>query len=256
MPEGDSVHRAAAALRVLVGERVEAVSPNPRGAVTRVADAVDGLLLESVDAVGKNILLRFEGGVVVRSHLRMSGRWRIQRRDARVLGRPWLVLRGGAWAAVQSNGPVLEVLRGVPRRIGVDVLGADVGQAELLAAVRRADGRRLLGEVLLDQRLVAGIGNMWAAEALWHARVSPWLPLEQARDDELGRLLGWVRSAMQASVAGGGRAHRSVYRRAGRPCRRCGEPIASRGLGDANRTAYWCPSCQRGPAASPRIEAS
>jgi endonuclease-8 len=212
---------------------------------------VDGLLLESVEATGKNILLRFEGGVVVRSHLRMSGRWRVQPRGGRVAGRPWLVLRGGAWEAVQSNGPVLEVLRGVPRRRGLDILGEAVGAGQLVATLRRVDGRRLLGEALLDQRFVSGIGNMWAAEALWHARLSPWLPLEQAADDELAWLLRWVRSAMQASVAGG-RPSRSVYRRVGRPCRRCGELIASRGIGDANRTAYWCPSCQRSPAAGPQ----
>src|ERR671915_1971855 len=72
MPEGDSLHRAARRLQVLVGERVEVETPNPRGAVKRLAERLDGRVLESVEAVGKNLLLRFEGGVVLRSHLRMS----------------------------------------------------------------------------------------------------------------------------------------------------------------------------------------
>ena len=244
MPEGDSIHRAAAALRVLVGEHVEAESPHPRGAVTGVARAVDGRLLESVDAIGKNLLLRFESGVTVRSHLRMSGRWRVQERGGKVVGRPWLVLRGERWEAIQSNGPVLELDPGVRARVGPDVLGEGVELRDLVGGLRRADPRRLLGEVLLDQRLISGIGNMLAVEALWQARLSPWLPLGDVSDEELDAIAGWVMSAMRASVTGL-RTSRAVYRRAGRPCTRCGEPVRSRGLGDANRTAYWCPGCQR-----------
>ena len=130
MPEGDVVHRVAAALQVLVGERVAAESPHPRGAVTGVARAIDGKLLESVDALGKNLLLRFEGGLTVRSHLRMNGRWRVQPSGAVVAGCPWLVLRARGWDAVQWNGPVLELGSGYGpgvgshRRVGPDVLGA------------------------------------------------------------------------------------------------------------------------------------
>ena len=107
MPEGDSLHRVAARLQVLVGDRLSAESPNPRGLVTGVARAVDGRVLESVEAVGKNVLLRFEGAVVVRSHLRMSGRWRVSRRADRDAWResPWLVLRARDWEATQWNGP-------------------------------------------------------------------------------------------------------------------------------------------------------
>jgi endonuclease-8 len=100
-----------------------------------------------------------------------------------------------------------------------------------------------VGEALVDQRLVAGIGNLWLAEALWQARVSPWRRLGEVSDEELVAVLAWARDAMRAAVAGK-RPPRSVYRRAGRPCRRCGTPVESRGLGDANRTAYWCPQCQ------------
>jgi len=165
MPEGDAIHRAAAALRMLVGQRVEAESPHPRGVVTGVARAVDGRLLESVDAVGKNLLLRFEGGVTVRSHLRMSGRWRVQARGGKVFGRPWLVLRGERWEAIQSNGPVLEIDTGVRARVGPDVLGEGVESRDLVGALRGADPRCVLGEALLDQRAISGVGNMWAAVA-------------------------------------------------------------------------------------------
>jgi endonuclease-8 len=110
----------------------------------------------------------------------------------------------------------------------------------------RSDPSRDLGDALLDQRLVAGIGNLWKAEGLWRARLSPWLKVADTTDDELRLVLDETARLMRASVAGA-RPDRRVYRRAGRPCPRCGERIRSRGQGDDNRTAYWCPGCQRGP---------
>lgn len=247
MPEGDALHRVAARLQPLVGERVEAESPHPRGAATGVAAAVDGRVLSSVEAIGKNLLLRFEGGVTVRSHLRMRGRWTVRRRGAGArVGRPWLVLGGRDVEAVQWNGPVLTLELGAVSRLGPDLLAEELDVAALVRRLRGADARRLVGDVLVDQRLLAGIGNMWLAEGLWHARLSPWLPLADLSEDELEHTLVWLRAAMRASVAGS-HERRRVYRRAGRPCPRCGAAIRSRGLGDANRTAYWCPGCQRGP---------
>ena len=243
MPEGDALHRVAASLQPLVGERIEAESPNPQGEATRVAQAVDGRVLECVEAVGKHLLLYFEGGVVLRSHLRMNGRWRVVPRTDAVRGRPWLVLRGGRWTATQWNGPVLTLERRPLRRLGPDLLADDTDVVEVVSRMRREDPARLVGEALVDQRVVAGIGNMWLAEALWEARVSPWSRLGGVTDQELEHALGWARASMRAAVASPVGA-RAVYRRAGRPCRRCGTPIASRGLGDANRTAYWCPRCQ------------
>ncbi len=246
MPEGDVLHRAAASLQVLVGDRVEAETPHPRAAATGVAAAIDGRVLESVEAVGKNLLLRFEGGVTLRSHLRMSGHWRVEPRNAPRTGKPWLVLRGHEWEAVQWNGPVLSLDSSLERGLGPDVLGHGVEVTTLVARLRRIDRRHLLGEALLDQRVISGIGNIWMAESLWQARLSPWLPVGDASDDELEAALGWAQRMMRASVEGT-RSLRSVYRRAGRPCPRCGGTILSRGLGDANRTAYWCGRCQRGP---------
>lgn len=249
MPEGDALHRIAGRLQPLVGEQVEASSPNPRGLATGVARAIDGRVLESVEAVGKHLLLRFDAGVTVRSHLRMNGRWTVRERAATTWrGRPWLVLRTKRFEAAQWNGPVLRLDDGRTRRVGPDLLADDTTVDEAVERVRAAGPGRLLGDVLLDQGVVAGIGNMWLAELLWHARLSPWLPAGGATDEELGRALCWARDTMRASVVdpGAGRA-RAVYRRAGRPCRRCGLPIRSRGLGEANRTAYWCEACQRGP---------
>jgi endonuclease VIII len=251
MPEGDSLHRAAARLQALVGERVEAESPHPRGAATGVAKLVDGHVLESVEAIGKNLLLRFDGDVSLRSHLRMRGRWHVRPRGAPLHGRPWLVLRGREWEARQWNGPVLSLDTAVVANLGPDVVAADTDVGAVTGRLRVADGARLLGEALLDQRLVAGVGNMWLAEALWAQRLSPWLPLAAVSGEELTETLGWLRGSMRASVAGA-RPPRRVYRRAGRPCPRCGEAIRSRGLGDANRTAYWCPACQRGPSSPAR----
>jgi len=248
MPEGDSLHRAARRLQVLVGERVEVETPNPRAAVKGLAERLDGRVLESVEAVGKNLLLRFSGGVVLRSHLRMTGRWRVYRRGTARSGAPWLVLRGSEWEAAQWNGPLLS-LAGVERvrRLGPDVLGAGFSVDGVVGRLRDGAGGRPLGEALQEQRLVAGIGNMWMAEAAWEARLSPWLPVGEASDEELRAVVAAAERLMRKSLEGGRGAARQVYRRAGRPCRRCGAIVRSRGQGDANRTAYWCPGCQRGP---------
>ena len=245
MPEGDALHRAARRLQTLVGETVAVETPHPRAQLKGLAERLDGRTLESVEAVGKNLLLRFDGGVVLRSHLRMKGRWRVQRRGAPVFGRPWLVLRGASHEALQFNGPVLELGSDVARRLGPDVLADEPDFEEMLRRLRGADPALRLGEALLRQRLVAGIGNMWMAEALWHVRLSPWTPIGALTDDDL---LAAVREASRlmrrALDVGRGSGGHAVYRRAGRACRQCGTPVSSLGLGDDNRKAYWCPACQ------------
>lgn len=245
MPEGDALARAARRLQPLVGDRVEVEAPHPRAAVKGVAERLDGRRLLSVEAVGKNLLLRFEEGVVLRSHLRMSGRWSVRPRAAKPAGngRPWLVLRGSEYEAVLWNGPVLELDDRSLRRLGPDVLERPPAVEAMLTNLRR-DPARAIGEALLDQRNVAGIGNLWRAEALWEARVSPWRRVGDVSDEELRSALGSAHRLMSASVAGA-RERRAVYRRVGRPCPGCGTPVRSRGQGDDNRTAYWCPACQR-----------
>ena len=248
MPEGDSLHRAARRLQPLVGQRVEVETRLPRAAGKQLAERLHGRLLESVEAVGKNLLLRFEGGLVLRSHLRMTGRWRVEPRGATRSGRPWLVLRGTEHEAVLWNGPVLELGRdaGATRRaLGPDILAEPPDLDAMLERLRAQPAGRELGDALLDQSLVAGIGNLWRAEALWEARVSPWRPLAGVTDEEMRAVLGAARRLMRTGVEGT-RPLRHVYRRAGRPCRRCGTPVRSHPQGEAARTAYWCPGCQRG----------
>jgi len=248
MPEGDSLHRAARLLQPLVGERVEVETPNPRAAVKQIAERLDGRTLESVEAVGKNLLLRFEGGLVLRSHLRMTGRWRLEPRGTARRGKPWLVLRGSQVEGVLWNGPVLELRRdpGVRRRLGPDILAAPPRIDEMVAGLRRETSTRRLGDALLDQRLVAGIGTVWRAEALWAARVSPWRPLGDVSDEELGAVLDEAARQMRASLEGS-RTARQAYGRAGRACRRCGTPLRSWLQGDDARLVFWCPPCQPGP---------
>jgi len=245
MPEGDSLHRAARRLQVLVGQKVGVETPNPRAAAVLSAERLDGRTLEAVEAVGKNLLLSFEGGLVLRSHLRMTGRWQVLERGAARHGKPWLVLTGREREAVLWNGPVLELSKRGTRRLGPDILARPLDLATIVANFRRQHQSRELGDALLDQRVVAGIGNIWKAESLWQARLSPWLRLGETSDEDLELALREAARLMHASVARWS-DERAVYRKAGRPCPRCGTPIRSRGQGDDNRTAYWCPGCQRG----------
>lgn len=243
MPEGDSLHRAARRLQVLVGEPVEVETPHPRAAVKGLAERLDGLRLEGVEAVGKNLLLRFEGGLVLRSHLRMNGRWRVERRGAPHTGKPWLVLRGREHEAVLWNGAVLELVRGAPR-LGPDILGEPPDYETMRVRLRAGPQEREIGDALLDQRLVAGIGNLWRAEALWEARVSPRRRLDELDDGELAAVLEAAHSLMRTALEGR-RPARRVYRRVGRACPRCGGIVRSAAQGEHARTAYWCPDCQR-----------
>jgi endonuclease-8 len=244
MPEGDSLHRAARRLQALVGQHVEVETPHPRAAVKGLAERLDGRRLDGVEAVGKNLLLRFEGGFVLRSHLRMKGRWRLERRGTTRVGKPWLVLRGDEHEGVLWNGAELELVgaRGAPR-LGPDILAEPPDFETMLARLRGAYEREI-GDALLDQRLVAGIGNLWRAEALWEVRVSPWRRVDEVADDELRSTLEAAHRLMRTALDGR-RPERRVYRRVGRPCPRCGTPIASKPQGDNARTAYWCPQCQK-----------
>jgi endonuclease-8 len=243
VPEGDALHRAARRLQPLVGERVEVETPHPRAAAARIAERLNGRRLLAVEAVGKNLLLSFEGGYVLHSHLRMSGRWTLVERGSERRGRPWLVLRGAEREAVLWNGPVLELHARSLARLGPDILAPEPELERMVANFRRVDAGREVGDALLDQRLVAGVGNKWKAEALWQAGLSPWRRLAETTDDELRAALEAAAHLMRGSLDG--LRHRNdVYRRVGRACPRCGERIRSRGQGDANRIAYWCPGCQ------------
>jgi endonuclease-8 len=244
MPEGDTLHRAARSLQVLVGERVEVETPHPRAQAAQIAERLDGRVLESVEAIGKNLVLRFEQGGVLRSHLRMSGRWLVRPRGAHGAGRPWLIIRGSHAEGVLWNGPVLELHTRALARLGPDILGSPPEIDSMLARMANADQTRPLGEVLQDQSVVAGIGNMWMAEALWEARLSPWLRLAAAGEAERRLALETAARLMRTALDNGRSGRKRAHAQAGRPCARCGTAIRARGQGDENRTAFWCPTCQ------------
>jgi endonuclease-8 len=246
VPEGDTLHRAARRLQVLVGQRLEVQAPHPRSQAEQVAERLDGRRLESVEAIGKNLVLRFDGDVVLRSHLRMSGRWSVRPRGEPHHGRPWLVLRGDRVDALLWNGPVLELHTRALRRLGPDILAQPPDFDSMLGRMRHADGRRRLGEIVMDQTVVSGIGNVWMTEALWRAQISPWRRLGDVGEDQRLLALETAARLMRLAVEDVRDVPKHVHRRRGRPCPRCGAAIKSWGQGDANRTVYWCPSCQVG----------
>jgi endonuclease VIII len=246
VPEGDTLHRAAFRLQPLVGRRLEVEAVHPRARAANVAEQLDGRRLESVSAYGKNLIFRFEGGVVLRSHLRMSGHWSLRSAGTAERGTPWLILRGGDLEGVLRGGPVLELHARSLAGLGPDILGSPPDVDAMLARLALADGARTLGESLLDQSLVAGIGNIWMSESLWLERLSPWARLAGVPEADRRRVLETAAREMRAAVDHPHQPRRHVYHRTGGPCSRCGQPIAARGQGDANRTAYWCPGCQVG----------
>ena len=148
------------------------------------------------------------------------------------------------------GGSSVELLRGGevrlhPRlaRLGPDILADDFSDARGLTALRRTGRDRQLGEALLDQGVIAGIGNIFKSEGCWEARLSPWRHLGELDNGDLERVVA-ATTALMRSALESGRQPKRIYRRAGEPCPRCGAAISSRGQGDANRTAYWCPGCQ------------
>ena len=204
MPEGDALHRAARNLQVLVGETLAVEAVHPRARAAGVAERLDGRVLESVEARGKNLLLRFEGGRVLRSHLRMNGSWRVLPAAAETPGLPWLVLRGRERKAVLRGGSVLELSDRATWVSGRTSSPTRPTSRRWSRAFAPRDQRRELGEALLDQRLIAGIGNVWRAEALWETRLSPWLRLGETADTELKAVLSTAAQMMRLSLAGDG----------------------------------------------------
>ncbi|HVD86705.1 MAG TPA: DNA-formamidopyrimidine glycosylase family protein [Solirubrobacterales bacterium] len=251
MAEGDTILRLARRFQsTLVGETVTAAAPSPRGGALGI-ERLDGRRLQSAEARGKHLLLDF-GEVSLHSHLGMSGGWHFYRHGA-VWRRPrssaWAVLSGGGWDVVQFGGPTLRVmptsrLRRDPQivRLGPDIL-ADDFDPEAVVATIGADPSRGLGDALLDQQLVAGIGNIFKSEACFAAGVDPWRPVGDLSGEELRAVLSAARTLMLEAVESGRHPQR-IYRRRQGACPNCRGPISSRGQGDANRTTYWCPRCQ------------
>ena len=212
-----------------------------------------------VRTLGKYLIIDFDNGWSVRVHLGMTGRWSVVPQQAGGFGPARLVLSTADQSAVCHAAPVVEVDR-TPRidaaleRLGPDVLDDAFDQDEFLRRARLVDGARPIAQTIVDQRVIAGIGNVYKSEVLFLERIHPLTPTHQVEDDELSAIAARARSLMALNVRSGGRTTTGdrtrgrttwVYDQAGRPCRRCREPIASNKLGD--RLTYWCPGCQPDP---------
>jgi endonuclease VIII len=257
MPEGDTIAYAANRIRPVLQGRVpeEIVTPQPRHALDGWPRRLAGRVVNSVDTYGKHLLVRFEGDLVLHSHLGMIGVWGVYGpggRWGRSPRRAWIVLRSRGHEVVEFDGPLLELMTEGRTRLdqrlaalGPDVLAPEFDRDRFLRRLRSDDQTRGIGDALLDQRNVAGIGNIWKAEGCWEAGVNPWRPVRAVTDREAVAIIDAARPRMMRSATLGHRAiHPRVYGLAGRPCPRCGAPIVARGQGDANRTTYWCPGCQ------------
>jgi endonuclease VIII len=210
-------------------------------------------VLESVEARGKHLLAAFDNGRILHSHLRMTGAWHVYGEGqpwARAPAGAWLTLRANGLTAVQFGGPVLELLdrarialHPALRNLGPDLLDHDP-RIELAVARGRARsaGTRAIGEVLLDQTVAAGIGNIVRCEALYALRIDPWAPLGGLSDETLAALFEQSRRLLQAGVRSRGPLPRAIYGR--RLCPRCGAVVQRRGQGDEGRTVHWCAACQ------------
>jgi endonuclease VIII len=257
VPEGDTLHRTAAGLRpYLSGKTVTSARSQGPGSVPQV-DRLVGTTIAEVEAVGKNLLIRFDNGLELRTHLRMNGSWHRYRpgeRWRRPAGRARLVLEVPGAVAVCFDAPVVELferraeaLHPALGRLGPDLLADDFDAAEARRRLRSADRAGLaIGEALVDQAALAGIGNIWKSETLFAERVSPFETVAGLDDGTLDRLVATARRLLRQSAAKvPGRQRMAVYRRAGRPCPRCGTTVRAKAQGrELPRTTYWCPACQ------------
>jgi endonuclease VIII len=251
VPEGDTIYRSATTLRRwLAGREITAARSVLRDVK---AEALIGRTVEAVEPRGKHLLIRFSGDAVLHTHMRMTGSWHVYRFGERWRKPDWqarIVLEAGDRVAVCFNAPVIELMQGRAEDLhpSLSELGPDVLVEPLdLEEVRRRAGTRpptmAIGELLLDQRVVSGIGNIWRCEAMFVRKLDPYKPLSEISQDELDAVVSAAAEMMRAS-AGGGRRSPYVYGRTGRPCHRCRSRIQAELMGDQPRRLYWCPTCQ------------
>lgn len=261
MPEGDTLHRTADRLRpALAGKRLARFeAPRLRG--DRPAA---GTAIETVEARGKNLLVAFAGGLTLRTHLRMTGSWHLYRTGER-WQRPRHLARAvietdDGWCAVCFAAPVVETFHpaaGAPAplaRLGPDLCAPEVDLDAVLARFAALAGPDdEIGSLLLDQRIAAGVGNIWKSESCFACGLDPFTPAARIPEETRRRLYATAHRLLRANLGheprrsatvGGARA---VYRRAGRACIRCGTPVRVRRQGPEARTTYWCPQCQTSP---------
>jgi len=261
MPEGDTIFRAARALhRALAGKRV-AKFETAFAQLARVDDQspIAGRTIERVRAAGKHLIIDFSGALSLRTHMRMNGSWHIYKTGER-WQRPRsdmrVVVATDDYVAVGFNVPIAEfhATESLTLDLGPDLLGADFDLEETTRRIRER-GDEEIADVLLNQRVIAGIGNVFKSEVLFLANVSPFRRVTEVSDEELQKILTLSRRLLQRNVQPGARERRTtdrahpaealwVYSRRGEPCRKCGARIEYRKQGRDVRGTYWCPKCQ------------
>ncbi|MDH4176892.1 MAG: Fpg/Nei family DNA glycosylase [Thermoleophilia bacterium] len=258
MPEGDTIHRAAATLgRALDGEPITRFDTRRRRGVP--ATPASGERVMSVEARGKHLLMRFEGGLTLHTHMGMTGSWHTYRPD-----QPWRRSPGAMVALIETakvhaicfSAPVVELLRdpdverhAVLSALGPDLCLAEVPLDEVVRRLRAFAQDTEIGVALLDQTAAAGIGNVYRSEVAWAVGVHPFRTLGGIDDALLHRIYGTAHRLLRANLG----THRrttiprglAVYDRAGRACGRCGGSIVTRRQGEQARRVWWCPGCQR-----------
>jgi endonuclease-8 len=255
MPEGDTIHRTAQRLAAALDGRTVQRVTTPR---LPERPPPPGSRIESVEAVGKHLLIRFEGGRVLRTHMGMSGSWHLYRHGER-WRRPAHLARAvvevDGWMAVCFTAPTVEWLAGDPQaharlgHLGPDLArrGVDVDEAVTRMSTHAAPDAEI-GVVLLDQRVASGMGNVYKNEVLHACGINPFVPLATVDEVTRRRLLATAARLLRVNLGSGPRTTVpggvAVYGRAGRPCRRCGAPIRRARQGRPARTTYWCPTCQ------------
>jgi endonuclease-8 len=269
VPEGDTIYRAARTLnRAMAGQAVERfITVFP----ALMAVQFEGRTIEGARSAGKHLLMEFSGGLVLRTHMRMNGSWHLYHRGER-WKRPRadmrIVITTAALEAVGFSIPVAEIIparevpvHGVLKTLGPDLLAEEFDEDEAVRRMRAA-GDTAVADVLLDQRVLAGIGNVYKSEVLFACRVNPFAPASDLDDDTLRQLAATARRLLVANTSetlpamttyGGFRrttgrddpaARLWVYGRSGKPCRRCGTAIRMRRQGPHARSTYWCERCQ------------
>jgi endonuclease-8 len=265
MPEGDTIARSAAVLRdALVGRRVTNATAQPRPGLRSVPrmERVIGATISTVDSKGKHLLIGFDNGLTLRTHLRMSGSWHRYRpgeRWWRPAKEATVVIETAEAVAVCFNAPTAELLTAteLARHAGLNALGPDLlssdFEPDVAVARLRARPATEIANALLDQEALAGIGNVYKSEVLFFERTNPWTEVSALDDPRLHAIVVTARRLLRANLRGGARVTTGarspgealwVYGRAGRPCRRCGTQIRSARQGELARSTYWCPRCQ------------
>jgi endonuclease VIII len=259
VPEGDTIHRTAAALRAALLGKPTAAFEAPR--LTGLQPSI-GAVIERVESKGKHLEIGWDDGVVLHTHLRMSGSWHLYRPGER-----WrkshnamrVVIEVPGFQAVCFSAPVVETYRArsFSHHPGLGTLGPDLVRedADLDECVTRmgryCERDKTVADALLDQRVACGVGNVYKSEILWACELHPFTPMGALDDEQRRRLVEVAGQLLRANLDGPGRITvpgtpdgLAVYGRFGKPCLRCGQPIEVRKHGEQARVTYWCPGCQ------------